>query len=58
MRFFNFLLASDAVGGLSAPTNKESSLDGMGPAFIIIGAFATVAIILILFLMKNNKGDK
>ena len=63
MRFFNFLLASDAVGGLGPPEglmNNHPEYTTYAWIFLI-GIIIIVGVLLFYYHIKNknnNKGDK
>lgn len=63
MRFFNFLLASDVVGGLGPPEGliKKSS-NTEAEMLIFLGVFVIIVIGIVIYISviknNNNKGDE
>ena len=63
MRFFNFLLASDAVGGLGPPeglVKKNSDIEAEMLIFLVVFLMIVIGIVIYISFNtnNNNKGDE
>ena len=61
MRIFNFLLASDAVGGLGPPeglTTQTSNEDWLMLILFIAGYILGIITVIIIKKTKSKKGDE
>ena len=60
MRIFNFLLASDAVGGLGPPEDLINKGGKISPGMLIAALilFAIITIGVIFCFLYKNKGDE